>query len=196
MLTEPTEQPNPVASTGDDDDTLLQRIASHDRLAFEKLYILYAPRVSSFLSRLLEHEDLIEEVHNDVMLAIWQHAGRFKRTSRPSTWIFGIARYKALYARKRFAYRPMAYAATKAAAEEAIDWDHPETITLRQEHCRTLASAVAGLPQKQRLMMTLVLGEGLTYQEIAISTGCSVNTVKTRMFYARQRLAALADRDV
>ncbi len=183
----------PPVSACEDDTALLQRVAAHDRAAFEALYTQYAPRVSSFLSRLLEHEDLIEEVRNDVMLTIWQQASRFKQTSRLSTWIFGIARYKALYARKRSASRPMTYVASETASQEAIDWDHPETITLRQEHARSLASAVADLPQKQRLMVTLVLGEELSYQEIATSTGCSVNTVKTRMFYARRRLAAWAD---
>ncbi|ETX05534.1 MAG: hypothetical protein ETSY2_22395 [Candidatus Entotheonella gemina] len=186
----PTSSP---VSACEDDNVLLQRIAAHDCVAFETLYTQYAPRVSSFLSRLLEHEDLIEEVRNDVMLAIWQHAGRFRQSSRLSTWIFGIARYKALYARKRSASRFMAYGASGTAAKEAIDWDHPEAITLRRESVRNLTSAVADLPQKQRLTMTLVLGQGLSYQEIATSTGCSVNTVKTRMFYARRRLAAWVD---
>ncbi len=194
MLRESIEQTQIKTSVSacEDDHVLLQRIVARDRAAFETLYTEYAPRVSRFLSRLLEREDLIEEVRNDVMLAIWQHAGRFKRTSRLSTWIFGIARYKALYARKRSASHHMTYV-PGAVAQEAIDWDHPETITLRHEHVRSLASAVADLPHKQRLMMTLVLGQGLSYQEIATSTGCSVNTVKTRMFYARRRLAALAD---
>lgn len=148
------------------------------------------PRLSGFLARHLERDDLIEEVCNDVMLAIWQHAGRFKRASRLSTWIFGIARYKALYAKRRSATRDAASAAPEVIAEEAIDWDHPETITLRRERFRALASAVESLPQKQRLIMTLVASEGLSYQEVATSTGCSVNTVKTRMFYARRRLSA------
>lgn len=190
MPLQPIDRTNTDASVHEEDHALLQRIVSRDRLAFEMLYAQYAPRLSSFLRRLLEHEELIEEVRNDVMLAIWQHAGRFRQASRLSTWIFGIARYKALYAKQRSASRNFASVDAEAVAEEAIDWEHPETITLRQEHLRTLASAVDGLPQKQRLIMTLVVGQGLSYQEIATSTGCSVNTVKTRMFYARRRLAA------
>ncbi len=120
------------------DHALLRRIAARDRVAFEILYAQYAPRVSRFLTRLLEHEDLIEEVRNDVMLAVWQHAGRFKRVSRPSTWIFGIARYKALYARRRAASRPVIDIPLGTETREPIDWEHPETITLRQEYVRSL----------------------------------------------------------
>ncbi len=191
MTHQPIDQTTIPASAHEADMALLQRIASRDRLAFEMLYTQYTPRLSSFLRRLLDREDLIEEVYNDVMLVIWQHPGRFKQASRLSTWIFGIARYKALYAKRRAAPRHVVSVDAEAAAEAAIDWEHPETLTLRREQFHTLASAVADLPKKQRLIMTLAVGHGLSYQEIATSTGCSVNTVKTRMFYARRRLAAL-----
>ena len=126
-----------------DDIRLLQRVAARDLTAFDILYTQYAPRVSSFLSRLLDREDLIEEVRNDVMLAIWQHAGSFKRTSRLSTWIFGIARNKALYARKRSASRPVSSDLEKT---EAIDWDKARTLNRKPIpalHSRSLKSTSA-----------------------------------------------------
>lgn len=171
----------------DDESLLIQRVASRDRQAFEILYNRYEVRVSRFLTRFLRQDELIEEVRNDVMLAIWQYASRFKQTARLSTWIFGIARYKALKARSRQRPRPHPYPVRDAS----IDWDDPEGITLREERLRTLGSALDDLPPNQRRVMTLVLHHGYSYQEVATRLGCPVNTIKTRMFYARQRLTIL-----
>ena len=100
--------------TSTDELTLLRRVATKDRKAFEALYHLYYRRLFGYLLKLTRRAELVEEVLNDVMLAIWKGAASFDGRSRPSTWIFGIAYHKAL---KALARRPAGrWRATRKAA--------------------------------------------------------------------------------
>jgi hypothetical protein len=81
-----------VSISEEDDRILIRHIAAKDREAFKTLYYRYAPRLGGYLSKLLKSREL---VINDVMLVVWQNAARFDPTARLSTWLFGIAHYKA-----------------------------------------------------------------------------------------------------
>src|SRR3954466_8975293 len=81
---------------------LLERVKSHDVDAFERLYRIYQPRLARFLLTLVRRPQLVEEVLDDTMMAVWQTAGGFRGTSKLSTWIFAIAYRKALKTRVRW----------------------------------------------------------------------------------------------
>jgi RNA polymerase sigma factor (sigma-70 family) len=178
----------PMSSGEDDDFTLIRRVAAKDRQAFEILYHRYARRLYGYLSKLLRQPEVVEEVFDDIMLVVWQNASRFDYTSRLSTWIFGIAYQKILKARTRAAKE-----STDVLPEtpEWNDQDDPEGIMTRQELGHTLARALEALSPEQRAVVELTFYHEYSYQEIAAITKCPVNTVKTRMFHARRRLAQL-----
>jgi RNA polymerase sigma factor (sigma-70 family) len=184
----PAPQPSPGLE--EDDLILIRRVAAKDRQAFEVLYHRYAPRLYRYLSKLISQKELIEEVLDDVMLVVWQDASRFNHTSRISTWMFGIAYRKALKALSRSANQsPDVPLATQ---EEWIDREDPEAAMTRQELHRTLARALETLSPELRTVVELTFYHGRSYQEIAEITACPVNTVKTRMFHARRRLAQVS----
>jgi RNA polymerase sigma-70 factor (ECF subfamily) len=164
----------------------MQRVVAQDRQAFEVLYQRYARRLYGYLARLLRQPETIEEVFNDVMLTVWQNAARFDHQARLSTWILGIAYRKALKALAQ---------AARQAPDCLPDWpaghtpDDPETVLLHQERDRTFVHALQTLPPEQRAVVELTFYHGCSYLEIATIAGCPVNTVKTRMFHARRRLA-------
>ena len=172
----------------DDDQELIRRVAAKDRRAFETLYQRYVHRLHRYLSRLIPSPELTEEVLDDVMLVVWQNAARYNQTSRLSTWMFGIAHHKALKARARLASRPtgMPLSDDKATGDES-----PEDVTTREEMTRLLARGLATLSPEQRAVVELTFYQGCSYAEIAEITRAPVNTVKTRMFHARRRLAPL-----
>jgi RNA polymerase sigma factor (sigma-70 family) len=172
----------------DSDSTLLRRIGARDRKAFEALYHQYYPRLFSYLMKITRRADVVEEVLNDVMLAIWKGAHGFDGRSRPSTWIFGIAYHKAL---KALARRPRGAHEAESEAPEPVDWDEPESLLARRELANVLGQALRELSAEQRTVVELTYFYGLPYQEIAEVMGCPVNTVKTRMFHARRRLKEL-----
>jgi len=171
----------------DEDLVLIRRVAAHDRQAFEMLYHRYATRLARYLTPLLRQRELVEEVLDDVMLVVWQNAARFDPTARFSTWLFGIAHHKAMKAWGRSANKPLPLPPLPHDAES--DQDNPEQILTEQELGRTLVQALESLSPEQRAVVELTFYHARSYQEIAEITGCPVNTVKTRMFHARRRLA-------
>jgi RNA polymerase sigma factor (sigma-70 family) len=171
-----------------DEPALLRRVAAKDRRAFEALYHLYYRRLFGYLLKLTRRADLVEEVLNDVMLAIWKGAAGFDGRSRPSTWIFGIAYHKALKALSR---RSNDQPGNPDAGPEPVDTEEPERLAVRRELASVLGRAIGALSPEQRAVVELTYYYGLAYQEIAEIVGCPVNTVKTRMFHARRRLRQL-----
>ena len=166
---------------------LLARIAEGDLRAFEDLYRIYHPRLTRFLMNLLRRRHLAEEVLNDTMMVVWRRADRFNGASQVSTWIFAIAYRSALKALSRL--------------DEPIEDKHAEThespeagpeqmVGLRQVQER-LSAALAGLSPEHRAVVDLTYFHEMGYREIAEVLNCPVDTVKTRMFYARRRLKAV-----
>jgi RNA polymerase sigma factor (sigma-70 family) len=178
----------------DSEIQLLRRVGARDRKAFEALYHAYYRRLFAYLLKVMRRADLVEEVLNDVMLAIWKGAAGFDGRSRPSTWIFGIAYHKALKALARRSSRTletMESADPDRGPAEPVDAEEPESLLARRELATVLGQALRALPAEQRTVVELTYYYGLPYQEIAEIMGCPVNTVKTRMFHARRRLREL-----
>ena len=167
--------------------TLIRRIAGGDRQAFETLYSNYARRLAGYLAKFLWQPELIEEVIDDVMLAVWQQASHFQPSARVSSWILGIAHYKALTARERLVRRASQGYPTPAAWSNA---DNPEERLSSDEDKRTLVAALGTLPPEQQAVVELTYYQGCSYQVIAGIMHCPVNTVKKRMSLARRRLAS------
>jgi len=175
------------------DVDLIRRVAARDRDAFETLYLRHAPRIRRYLLRVLRRPDLAEEALDDVMLVVWQSAERFDGTSRLTTWMLGIAHNKAMKASARGgaarrAEQPLEDAPVAAMEDQG---EGPEASVLRREMGGALHRALADLPPEQRAVVELTFGQGMAYGEIATIVGCPVNTVKSRMFHARRRLAGL-----
>ena len=167
---------------------LLHRIAAEDNDAFRELYALYFPRLQGFVSRLTRQNEVIEEIINDVMLVVWQQAGKFKNQSKVSTWVFGIAYRKTLKSLQR-----QAKGETCLIDElpERIDPASPDTLLAREQLVLHLQHTLEKLSFEQRTVIELTYVYGYSYPEIAAMTDCPVNTVKTRMFHARKRLKEL-----
>ena len=167
------------------DGELLQQIAGGNEDAFEALFHRYYGRIRGYLLRLLGREDLAEELTSDVLVTIWQKASSFEGRSRPSTWILGIAYRKGMQALRKLLAQP-----PSVSPDELDSGQLPRA---RDEASRrllldTLRSAMECLSPEQRAVVQFTYVYGFSYAEIGMITGVPVNTVKTRMFYARRRL--------
>jgi len=176
------------ASVASADAHLVHRTAGGDMHAFEQLYRAYHPRLTRFLERLTRRPGLVGELLNDTMLVVWNRAGTYNGRCQVSTWIFAIAYRKAMKALQRWD-EPVGDA---AADEDRAPPDAEPEQQLAQSQLRALLSgALEGLSAEQRAVVALTYLHGVGYREIAEIVGCPVDTVKTRMFYARRRLKAL-----
>lgn len=196
--------PQSAESSSATDADLMRAVARKDRRAFETLYYAYAPRLGRYLSRVLKRHDLVDEVVNDVMLVVWESAPRYDPSlSRLSTWMFGIAHNKALKALARMSRHQAEIsvepdflddgvdAADSDDAATRVDPHNPEQTLMGRQLGRALQWAVESLSAEHRAVVELAYAEDCSYQEIADVLSCPVNTVKTRMFYARKHLAEL-----
>ena len=163
----------------------IHQIATGDRDAFERLYKAYAPRLFRYLFCMIGNAGTSEELTNDVMLAAWKGAASFRGESRVSTWLFGIARYKALNAVRQT--QPLTVE-VEMASEVAASGEGPQDVVQRHSLEKSVRSALQELSPEHREVVELTFYQGLSYQEIADIMQCPVNTVKTRMFYAKKKL--------
>jgi RNA polymerase sigma-70 factor, ECF subfamily len=158
---------------------LLRQVAVGDRTAFKELYLIYHRRLARFLMRMTSRHDLIEEVINDTLWTVWLKAGDFRGDSLVSTWIVGITYRRALKALRRHgAPRPMLVEEVAVAPDAQLE----------DENREWLGQALAELPLEQRMVMEFSYLMGHSCEEIAQIMQCPVNTVKTRMFHAREKL--------
>lgn len=177
-----------VESTAPRADNLaswIRQIARGDRDAFETLYRTFAPRLFGYLYRTVGDCAVAEELTNDVMFEVWKGAAGFRGESKPSTWIFGIAHHKALNALR--GKRPQ-HVELETAGQMADPSETPEEVSSRQERSQNVRAALARLSPEHREVIELTFTQGLHYQEIAQIVNCPVNTVKTRMFHAKEKL--------
>jgi RNA polymerase sigma-70 factor (ECF subfamily) len=168
-----------------DDVLLLHRIAAQDPQAFDIFYARYAPRLRGYLAHLLSDQTLVDEVCDDVMLVIWQHASRIPATVALWAWLCGIARHKARKAGTRASSRAIAPVLPQEATPES-----PESILLHQEYWHRLTRALDALPFSERTVLVLLVQHGCAYKDIATVLDMPVSTVRTRVSRACQRLRA------
>jgi RNA polymerase sigma-70 factor (ECF subfamily) len=166
---------------------LIDRIAQHDRRAFEALYRGYFPRLTRFLENMTRRAQVVDEVLDDTMLVVWRKADTYNGRSKVSTWIFAIAYRKALKALKRLD-DPVDFDGAEAAGPADSE---PDGELMLQQLRLVLGDAIRQLSAEQRAVIELTYYQGFSCREIADVVGCPVETVKTRMFYARRRLKLL-----
>lgn len=175
----------------EDERGLIARIADGDRDAWGRLFQCYAGRIYRYALTMIHEQALAEEVVQETMLAIWKGAKGFRGSSKPSTWILGIARHKALDK-----LRSERQSAKAQAQEGQVELDleiEPEREVAQQLLGERVRAALAKLPEEHREAVILAFYHGLSYQEIAELMGCPAGTVKSRMFYAKERLRALLE---
>lgn len=184
----------PESATEPTDLQLLARIALHEQSALNLLYRRYAHRLGRFLSRFLRDEEIVSEAINDTFLVIWRKAGEFDSSrSSVSTWCFGIAYRAALKARARYSRNraKTQFLDPESDYEIADDNAGPEAMLYGWQLSEKLGAALAQLSPAHRAVIELTFVEGFSYQKIADILGCPENTVKTRVFHARRRIAEL-----
>jgi RNA polymerase sigma-70 factor, ECF subfamily len=170
------------------DEALMGRIAKGDRLAMEVLYARHHVRVFRFSLRLIGDESLAEDLATEVFLDVWRHADRFEGRSAVSTWVLGIARFKALSARRRRAAEQLDDEIAKTIEDPA---DDPACVLEKNDTSMIIRECLTRLAPHHREIIDLAYYHEKSLEEVAAIVGVPKNTVKTRMLRARTRLAGL-----
>lgn len=170
------------------DEILLARIAGGEKEAMHVFYRRHRLAVYRFVLRFLRDEAAAEDVANDVFIDVFRQAGRFEGRSRASTWLLGMARFKALSERRK---RRDTVDADDALEGVEDDADSPEVSVQKQDKAQLLRRCIEKLSPEHREVIDLVFYHGRSIKEIAEIAGIPENTVKTRAFHARRQLSLL-----
>jgi RNA polymerase sigma-70 factor (ECF subfamily) len=153
----------------------------------QALFARHQTPVYRWLLRFVSNETLAEDLLSEVFLDVWRQAGRFEGRSSVSTWLMSIARL-ALSARRRRAEAELDEKIETTVADTA---NNPEAALQEKDRGELLRQALTLLSPEHREIIDLVYYHEKSIDECAQILGIPAGTVKTRMFYARKKLAEL-----
>jgi RNA polymerase sigma-70 factor (ECF subfamily) len=175
---------------GQTEVALLQRVAGGDRDAFAELYRRLQRPLFGYLMKLVREREMVEDVLNETLMEVWRQAARFEGRSSVNTWVFSIAHHRAVSRLRK--KRETALDEEQAAAIED-EGPTPDMKAESSDMSRLLGKLMERLSFEHREILHLAYYQEFSVQEIATALDLPPNTVKTRMFYARQRLRVLLE---
>ena len=165
------------------DRDLISGVAGGDEQAFAILYQHYSTPLFNYLRNLVIDEVAAEDILQDVFIAVWNGARRFRGESQVKTWLYHIAHNQAV-----------SWFRSNHRVGHMDDQDHPsgepDLESCAIDHWRSVQvrEALNRLSPTHREVVELAFFHELSYHEIAAIVGCPVGTVKSRMSYARRNL--------
>ncbi len=168
-----------------DEKSLIEKAIKGDARAFEQIVKTYGKLVYGTALRLCKNEHDAEDCAQEVFIKLYKSLASFKFASSFSTYIYRITSNVCLdFMRKR----------GETFSTDEAEFDIPDTASrpdeqlFKKQRREIFEQALAGLSYEHREMIVLRDMNGLSYSEIAQSTGIPENTVKTRILRARKNL--------
>jgi RNA polymerase sigma-70 factor (ECF subfamily) len=221
-VAKPATRPTTYPMTGTvsdrrDEATLMREVVAGSQAALAELYDRHADAVFASSCRLTSDRGLAEEVVQETFLALWNRAETFDPTvGSLAAWLHTIARNRTVDRLRAAGRRPTLVSLSSAASVGGDEADAdsldrvlaagamvggalpapaPEAVAALGEMRRALQQAVAGMPDDERVVITMAYGDELSQTEIAERLGWPLGTVKTRTRRALARLrSVLQDR--
>lgn len=177
------------------DHELVLRAQSGDKRAFELLVAKYQRRVERLLSRLVRDPAEIDDVAQETFIRAYRALPAFRGESAFYTWLYRIAintakNYLATRARRPQFALEQGNEESPDVSEQMPDYHTPETELSNRQIVSTVNEVVESLPEELREAITLREMEGLSYEDIAAIMNCPIGTVRSRIFRAREAIAA------
>ena len=179
------------------DRTLVERAQTGDKAAFDLLVVKYYSRLSRLLSRFVRRTDEIEDLVQETFIKAYRALPNFRNDSAFYTWIYRIAvntakNYFASMSRQIPAFSDMSTEDPTQLETLPLmqDVSTPEHLMMTKEIMHTVSDTIESLPNELRTAIVLREIEGLSYEEIAEAMDCPVGTVRSRIFRAREAVAA------
>ncbi len=172
------------------DEHLMLRYQQGDAGAFDILYQRHKGPLYRYLTRLLAHDQTAEEIYQDVWLRLIQARSRYQASASFRTYLFQIARNRALDHFRSQRRRPQLATHDPADTDELPDAQQLDVADLVHNHSclARLLELVRDLPDAQRDVFLLKEEAGLSLQEIAALSTENVEAVKSRLRYAIAKL--------
>ena len=169
----------------DTDTQLLEAFLKGDEAAFEALYERHHRSVLNVAYRLLGNRDAAEDIAQEVLLKLYTSPRSYKPTAKLSTWLYRVTYNTCIDEMRR--HKSISLPDDQPASRDVAS---PESALESSELAAVVQSAIASLPEKQRMAVVLQRYEGLSYQEIAEVLKTSIPAVESLLFRAKETLKA------
>jgi RNA polymerase sigma-70 factor (ECF subfamily) len=152
---------------------------------FQDMLLTHMPRLQAYAVMLTRDRAAAEDLLQETALKAWRAQSQFAIGTNFTAWIYKILRNEYISSLRRNKRKP-------ARLDEV-----PEEFLSRagaQENdilSREVVHAMGKLQPEQREVLILICASGLSYEEAAESLGCSIGTIKSRLWRARARMASL-----
>ena len=185
----------------DADSALIERVKLGDQRAFEMLVVKYQRRIERLIGRMVRDTDLVQDIAQETFIRAYRAIPQFRGDSAFYTWLYRIAVNTAKKALMDMKRDPVITESalggsggeddeTSRVENELTDGSTPESVLASKEIAQTVNSAIEALSEDLRQAVTLREIEGLSYEEIAEAMNCPIGTVRSRIFRAREAIAA------
>jgi RNA polymerase sigma-70 factor, ECF subfamily len=186
--------------SADVDQQLVERVQRGDQAAFEMLVVKYQRRVERLIGRMVRDVDLVPDIAQETFIRAYRALPQFRGDSAFYTWLYRIAVNTAKRMLLELKRDPLVLQSslytgededeTSALGTELTDTATPEAVLASKEIAETVNAAVDALSEDLRQAVVLREIEGLSYEEIADVMNCPIGTVRSRIFRAREAIAA------
>src|SRR6266849_7918613 len=181
-----------------EDRELVRRAQGEDQEAFEELVRRHQHRVFAVAGGILRRHGDVEDIAQQVFVKAYFALKRFDQRAAFSTWLYKITVNECWDLLRKKKVRPLVYESDLSEEQarqldgsekhENLGPDTSETLEMRQHVDRLLA----GIDERDRMMLILKEVEGFAVEEIAQMLDLNANTVKVRLFRARRRIVSQA----
>ncbi|HXC39151.1 MAG TPA: RNA polymerase sigma factor RpoE [Burkholderiales bacterium] len=184
-------------SDRDADRLLVERAQRGEKHAFDLLVMKYQRKLARLLSRFIRNPAEVDDVAQDAFIKAYRALPSFRGDSAFYTWLYRIGINTAknyLVSMGRRAPTVTDFDAEEAETfddgEQLRDINTPESMLMSKQVAETVNEAMESLPDELRTAIQLREIEGLSYEEIASIMNCPIGTVRSRIFRARDAIAA------
>jgi RNA polymerase sigma-70 factor (ECF subfamily) len=184
----------------DTDVLLVERARRGDTAAFEMLVVKYQRRIERLIARMVRDPDLVQDVAQETFIRAYRAIAKFRGESAFYTWLYRIAINTAKKTLVELKRDPLVSEANLARGDdgdetsrvenELTDGETPEALLASKEIAAAVNAAIEALSEDLRQAITLREIEGLSYEEISDVMNCPIGTVRSRIFRAREAIAA------
>jgi RNA polymerase sigma-70 factor (ECF subfamily) len=167
-----------------DDLSCLNASAAGDKQALRQLYDRHYPGLFQFIRARLHDPVEATDVIQETFLAVWRQAQGYRSQASVKTWIYSIARNKAID-RQRSNRQEVTLDEAPEMPDGALQ---PDQVSEALSDARRVRECIDGLSPAHQRVIRLAFYEEAEYAEIAEIEQIPVGTVKTRIFHAKKLL--------
>jgi RNA polymerase sigma-70 factor (ECF subfamily) len=184
MVTEPE---GGTVSLQCEDGLLVARVRDGDIDALGKLYERYKTKVYRTATAITHDERMAEDILQEVFLRVNRYADSFDQAQPFEPWLYRIT-VNLSYSWTNRAKRWVHFFQDAIERLKASSRRDPERVAEDREQLELLRRAIDRLPDSHRVVVILYYLEGLSVSKVAYALGVPEGTVKSRLYYAREKL--------